>query len=176
MSSQAIYPGQFGGYPIAYSTASSSAADAILDLFLERDKELNHTVFGTRLGPIYQSLQEIEASCLTANWDGEGAAAVRKSALQEAATLAESLPSWVPLPEVAADPTGDIGFEWSFGPERVLVVSVGGENRLVFAALLGGGMKQHGIELYNDTVPTVVLRLLERVCPRSRERGAERTC
>jgi len=56
----------------------------------------------------------------------------------------------------------------------VLVVTVSGQNRLTYAALLGKGARAHGVEVFNDMVPGDILGMLERAQKGSKQTGAER--
>jgi len=119
-----------------------------------------------------EKIAELKRAAL--NWDSEGAARVSANTLDEAANFVEALPLWAPLPEVMADPRGHVGFEWDFGKSFVLVVTVSGQNRLTYAALLGKGARAHGIEVFNDMVPRGILGMLERAQKGSKQAGAER--
>jgi hypothetical protein len=70
------------------------------------------------------------------DWDGYGALPVTTGALAEVLKLIELLPRLsVPMPEVSAHPNGEIGLEWRTGRRMVFIVSVGGKQKINYAAL-----------------------------------------
>lgn len=66
------------------------------------------------------------------------------------------------MPEIVAEPTGEIGFEWRRGRGRVFVLSVGGKHRITYAGIFGGN-KIHGSEYFEETLPFVIIQHLRRL-------------
>jgi hypothetical protein len=75
-----------------------------------------------------------------------------------------------------ADSRGHVGFEWDFGKSFVLVVSVNGNNRLTYAALLGRGARAHGKEVFGDRIPGSIVNLLQRLQKDSKRAAANGRC
>lgn len=97
-----------------------------------------------------------------ANWDGYGAGSVSEATLAQALAFLDLLPSTLPKPEISAHPDGELAFEWSFGPRRLLTVSVNESGRLSYAALIGPA-RLHGTEFLLDALPEPVALALRRL-------------
>jgi hypothetical protein len=64
-------------------------------------------------------LQDILHECARANWDGFGAGPISAETYQTARRLVTALPFSVPVPQVSAEPDGEITFEWYSAPSQV---------------------------------------------------------
>ena len=89
------------------------------------------------------------------NWDGYGAYPVSGVTVAQARAFLDLLPSTLPRPEISPHPDGELAFEWSFGPRRLLTVSVNESGRLSYAALFGQA-RLHGTEFLLDAMPEAV--------------------
>src|SRR5439155_4575953 len=73
-----------------------------------------------------QAAGVLKAACAEAatdNWDGYGAQAVTYGVKLRAQEFLDALlTAAVPLPTVAADPDGEVAFEWYVGPRQVFSV------------------------------------------------------
>ena len=118
--------------------------------------------FGRPLDEILTSLLEIYRECSHAGWDGYGASAVTEDAYEEARKIINLLPSSIKMPEIVAEPTGEMGFEWRRGRGQVFVLSVGGKHRITYAGIFGGN-KIHGSEYFEETLPMVIIEHLRRL-------------
>lgn len=96
------------------------------------------------------------------NWDGYGAKAVTPLGLERARRFLTQLPPSVQTPEIAAEPDGDLAFEWYRDPEYVLSVSVSPDGVLSYAGLFGPN-KAHGTEVMSNELPTAIAFQLERL-------------
>ena len=85
--------------------------------------------FGRPLDDALISLFEVYRECSYSDWDGYDAVAISEDAYEEAQKIINLLPSSIPMPEIVAEPTGDIGFEWRRDKRQVFVLSVGGKHR-----------------------------------------------
>ena len=110
------------------------------------------------------SLEELFEECSVPGWDGYDAQPLSREAYLEARKLILSLPivSFIPMPEIVPEPSGDIAFEWSKGKRRTFVASVGGNNEIVYAGLYGLN-KAHGTEYFGDSLPAVLIENLRRL-------------
>lgn len=108
------------------------------------------------------SLFEVSRECSQSDWDGYGATAISEHAYEEAEKIINLLPSSIPMPEIVAEPTGDIGFEWRSGRGQVFVISVGGKHRITYAGIFAGN-KVHGSEYFEDTLPLAIIQHLRRL-------------
>ncbi len=95
------------------------------------------------------------------NWDGYGALPVDCATYSQADHFLRALPRNIPLPEISADPDGQIAVDWRISPKKALAVSIGA-NQITFAAILGSG-KVHGSDDLGNEIPTLVLQLLGQV-------------
>lgn len=110
-----------------------------------------------------QSLNEAYAECSENNWDGYGSLPITAGAYEEALSLLKALPYDLPMPEIVPEPDGSIGLEWQHGPDRIFAVSVNGKGVIVYAGLIGKGVKAHGTEVFNDSLPEGVVGSIKRV-------------
>lgn len=97
----------------------------------------------------------------------EGERPLQKWSWARAMALLTRLPCTLPAPEVAQDADGEIVFEWHGGPGRTVLLSVGGDGTLHFAALTDGE-EFRGKVRCEDGLPTALLALLGRIRPGSR--------
>jgi len=118
--------------------------------------------FGQPLDKSFTSLLEVYKKCSSAGWDGYGAVALTPDAYEEAKRIIDLLPSSIQMPEIVAEPTGEIGFEWRGRPGRIFVMAVNGRHRITYAGIFGGN-KTHGSEHFEETLPSVVIEHLRRL-------------
>ena len=118
--------------------------------------------FGRRLADARFALLGMYRDCVRADWDGYGASPITEDAFEEAKRIIELLPSSIEMPEIVAEPTGDIAFEWRRGRGRVLVISVSGKHRITYAGIFGDN-KVHGSEYFEETLPLVIIQHLRRL-------------
>jgi hypothetical protein len=86
---------------------------------------------------VQDELQAIWDEVREPNWDGYDALPVPREALINARKLVNALPRDLPGPSAGAEPDGQLTLEWYRDPRCTLSVSVGHDNELHFAALLG---------------------------------------
>lgn len=149
----------------SYSNGASPTSRNLQQLVDATFTDLNRAVTWDHLGQSRAALDEIYHECTESNWDGYGALPVAEPAYDEAVRFLEALPSWLPIPEIVPEPSGEIGFEWNLGKNQVFVVSVNGTNRITYAGLLGTGNKAHGTELFDGSIPQTIIDHLTRICP-----------
>jgi hypothetical protein len=117
---------------------------------------------GHPLEEVLTTLNEVYMECSQAGWDGYGASAVTEDAYEEARKIINLLPSSIRMPEIVAEPTGEIGFEWRRGRGQVFVLSVSGKHRITYAGIYGSN-KIHGSEYFEETLPLVIINHLRRL-------------
>lgn len=118
--------------------------------------------FGIPLISTLRGLYEIYRQYSQQDWDGYGAAAVSLGAYEEAVKLINLLPSSIKMPEILAEPTGEIAFEWWEAAGQVFVLSVGGKHRISYAEILGED-KAHGTVYFGETFPALIYEHLRRL-------------
>lgn len=105
-------------------------------------------VYRESVEAVFQAAQEAARP----NWDGYGARPVSEATIAQALAFLDLLPTTLAQPEISAHPDGELAVEWSFGPRRLLTVSVSESGRLSYAALIGHA-RQHGTEFLLDSLP-----------------------
>lgn len=108
------------------------------------------------------SLEVACAEAATDNWDGYGAKAVTYGTKLRAEAFLAALPAGIPLPIVAADPDGEVAFEWYVAPRQVFSVSVGSRYEIAYAGVFGANTI-HGTEYFMDELPAAVMENLRRL-------------
>ena len=75
----------------------------------------------------------------------------------QALTFALLLPRSLPIPEVAADPDGEISFDWIGNAGKMFSVSVGANGRVSYAGRFSDVRKTHGIWQVSGSCPREIL-------------------
>jgi hypothetical protein len=109
------------------------------------------------------SLARVAAECSATGWDGYDASRISARTESLARVFLESLPMWLPAPDIVPEPDGDLSIEWDFGPDKILSISIGETGKLHYAGLLGGGVERHGVEPFTGVVSTEVLGYIKRL-------------
>jgi hypothetical protein len=110
-----------------------------------------------------QALREAFEESSRPGWDAYGAHPVSEATLARALAFLDALPSTLLWPEISPHPDGELAFEWSFGPRRLLTVSVNESGRLSYAALFGRA-RVHGTEFFlDDAFPDQIALALRRL-------------
>lgn len=97
-----------------------------------------------------------------ANWNGEGAAPIPESAVQEARTFLQKLPTTFPLPEVTPEPDGYLGLEWYANKWLLYVVSFNGKGALSCSGLMGSD-RIYGTRYMDEGIPAEILDNITKV-------------
>ncbi len=156
--------------PAHWSEALPTASDRAVSQEAKRSRRVRRFVgYVTPSVTVDQAYDECLESLLEAfeeasrpNWDGYGAYPVSEATLAQARAFLDLLPSKLPTPEISPHPDGELAFEWSFGPRRLLTVSVNESGRLSYAALFGQA-RLHGTEYLLDALPEPVALALRRL-------------
>jgi len=144
-------------------TGTSVCADAIYKLIQDTIKHLKEPEIWHKSDSLIAELKSIYIECSVDNWDGYSARAISFAVFTEAHSFLLSYPSTLPQPEIVPEPSGEIGFEWNFGENKIFAASVKGNNSIAYAGLLGAGSKINGIEAYSDSIPQVILQSIKRI-------------
>lgn len=140
----------------------SQAADELADRMVGLVSALREPLsLGGGYREAISSLNEVAEGAADADWDGYGAVPVNASALDHAARLIGVLPTNLPVPEVGADPDGEISLEWFRDADWVFSVSVGARGQLSYAGRFGRS-RVRGIEEGTDEFPAPLLGHLDR--------------
>jgi hypothetical protein len=108
------------------------------------------------------TVRESQPSLLAAVWNTQGAAGITENTTAAAAQLVCALPEGLSAPEVTAEPTGEIAFEWYADSRHVVVLTVQ-DNIIRWSALLGTGKPVYGREFFSRTIPGEAMSAIQSV-------------
>ncbi len=128
-----------------------------------REKNWQSFTRGLCLSDLIDSLVGIHEECSEENWDGYEAKSINPKALLEALSLTLLLPLSFDLPEAIPEPDGSIAFEWYREKRKRFIISVSGNNTIVYAGLFGRINQSHGTERFGDSLPQTISRNIERL-------------
>jgi len=94
--------------------------------------------------------------------NNQGSVPVDLDTIRAAIQFAYSLPRFGPLPEVSADPDGEISFDWAGPSGEMFSVSINKQHRLAYAGWFGENSRIHGIEQLAEGCPQQILRGIEK--------------
>lgn len=144
----------------AFSKVASSQAGARVEEQLRI--ALEH-FFATRLSDIRGALLELVH--YVPQGDSRTVDSISRT-IPRATRLAELIPRFVPSPELALDPDGEISFDW-FGPgDKIFSASVDAQGRVAYASRFSEEERVSGAFLLHDELPTSFLEALERIVAR----------
>jgi hypothetical protein len=112
-----------------------------------------------------EELEKVYEECSEANWDGYGAIPISRETYSEARKLLRMIPSFLPRPDISAEPDGEIALEWYKEKYSVFVISVGGNNLITYAGLFGKSNRTHGTEYFSDELPEIIRQCIRRLFP-----------
>ncbi len=92
----------------------------------------------------------------------EGEQVISENVMETACRFVQTLPLGFRLPSVTGEPDGHINLEWYRNPRNLLTVSIGPENRLYWAALIGSE-DPRGSCRFVDRIPKTLLYYIARV-------------
>lgn len=156
ISAAVRYPG-YGNWRTVQPGASETAKKVAGKIFSFSitDSQVSATGQNRIAGPLHD-LGLVFEECRHPDWDGEGADPVPVNTLAEAQNLLLLIPWTIPIPEMAAERSGRIAFEWYRDPERVYLLSIGGRGELEFAGIFGRGNEIHGKCNFSGSLPEMI--------------------
>lgn len=154
-------------YPSFYAIPSGIGfsddfKDLVRNIKNQIQKICEPLTIGRPLEEAVKSLLDIYKECSEENWDGYNALPITADAFEEARNIIKLLPTSVPMPEILAEPGGEIGFEWRKGDRLVFVLSVGGKHKINYTGIFGSN-KLHGSEYFGESLPSVIIGNLGRL-------------
>ncbi len=108
-------------------------------------------------------LRSVLADCSEPNWNGYGAVAVNNSTLDTATAFLKALPTWVAMPDFAADPDGEVALEWRATNEGLLAVSIAADGTISFIFRYAGDRARDTLKFDGQAVPKEIIVMLERL-------------
>ena len=113
---------------------------------------------------LLDEVEEIIRTCSNEGWDGYDAEPISRESGFRVAQLIELLPEGIQMPNVVAEPTGDIALEWLRGNEKHFTLSITGP-QLVYAGIFGGSDKRYGEKRFLQELPSATLEILTSYFP-----------
>jgi len=146
------------------STAQSESAKVLARLAEEIRFHLL-TSYTVRNGAerTLSELDEVRAEASIDGWDGYEGKPMNPEAYINAKSFIEALPTTAPLPEVSADPDGDVALDWFFAPRKALSVSISGAGRCTFAWIRGHRTFRGTDWVDDDGIPENVAEALSQL-------------
>jgi len=142
------------------STATSDTAKAIVRL---REQVRKHLFASYSVGHSAEraldALGEVRSEAASAGWNGYDAMPVDPEACEQARLFLEALPTTAPMPEISADPDGDVALDWILGERKALTVSIAATGRCTFA-WIRGQRSCRGTDWLDDGIPEPILNAL----------------
>ncbi|NOQ80511.1 MAG: hypothetical protein GQ546_14065 [Gammaproteobacteria bacterium] len=139
-------------------TGTSRAFDELAEFTKNMFLASSFALIDERPKDLRDELVDMFKECSVDNWDSYGSLPLKERAFFEAEKFISAMPSWLPIPEIVPEPSGDIGFQWDFGRDKVLVASLSGDNIVIYAAILGSTeRKRNGSDVFNDTIPNEII-------------------
>jgi len=150
-----VYCAPWGTVPLLGRSEVWGSSDAAVSL-----RQLLKKAFEEYSKPRTQ-LIEPEIMALVEESQGE-AGRVEEETARTALNFLLLLPRSLPVPEVSADPDGEISFDWIGDSGKMFSVSVNKEGRIAYAGRFGEKSKVHGIEPLSETCPLEIIRGIRR--------------
>lgn len=150
-------------YGVPSGTGFSDDSKSLMENLKNQIRQLCEPMtIGSSLEYTVLSLIEVYKECSVANWDGYGANPLSKDSIFEAYKFIDLIPSSFPMPQVVAEPSGEIGLEWHKDKGLIFAISFSGNNMISYAGIFGSN-KTHGTEYFGDTIPTIIIENLKRL-------------
>ena len=109
-----------------------------------------------------QELIEINTEHKENGWDGYDALPIDNETLEKAYIFLLALPRSIPLPEVEADPSGEISFEWYKSPTQIFNMRIDKLNMLTYAGLFGAD-SVHGRKYFRGELSEDILAYIKKI-------------
>lgn len=144
------------------SEGSSADAWKLSDLFKGVRDHLWTTIsLGKSRSDAEFQLVNVYGEARKPNWDAYEALPVGEEAFVNAKKFLGVFPANLPMPEISADPDGEISFEWYATPRKVFSISIGPGNVLTYAGLFGRS-KVRGTEVFDGRIPSTLFEHISR--------------
>lgn len=153
----------YESYSDAYASDTvTSGGVARAGLAMEKANSDVSITIGHRYSQLFQWIVDARSAAETDNWDGDGAPAIDARVVDAAIILSNALPQSLPLPQVQAEPTGEITFEWYKDRTHVAVLAVDCAN-VRWSAIAGTDAPRSGAAPFMKTLPSAALAVIREV-------------
>lgn len=112
--------------------------------------------------PVLGELTDTFLDCRHEDWDGYGAFPVEDSSFLRAKVFLSRVLRRFPAPTASATPHGSLTLEWIVNPRRRMMVSVGNDEQIAFAAVYGDQTVQ-GVTSFFQDIPQEISDHLSRL-------------
>lgn len=113
-------------------------------------------------GHVFRELANTFLDARRENWDGRAAHAVKDAVFVRAAEFLGQCLRQFPAPSSGATPDGALTLEWTAGPGRQFLVSIGNDDQIAFAGLFDSSAVQ-GSERFIEEVPPEIWEHLDHL-------------
>lgn len=139
--------------------ADPSSQDAVRNFIRETSEHFERPVSRQKRKEAIDSVMDAFAESRQA---GE-IAPISELTCKETIEFLRKLPSTLPIPEVIAEPNGDLALEWFVSNYYSFLVGFSGKGITTYAGLFGRGQKTYGTELISEAIPSSVIENVRRV-------------
>ncbi len=133
--------------------------------------DFQRTATGQSAIPLANELQEVLLESIQPGWDGYDAVPLSIGAYQDTLKFLRLLPTKVTQPDIVPEPDGCIGLEWYHSNGNTFIVSFNGSEILAYAGISKSQNKMHGIQVFNDSIPEIILFHLKDILGMSIQDG-----
>jgi hypothetical protein len=149
-------------YHIDYSSDAVGSDAAEIALMAGRRVADNSITIDHRQAALFQRIIDVRDQASEDDWDGNGASKLTEESASAAIRLLYALPDWLPPPEITAETTGEIAFEWYRDQAHIAVLTVE-DNEIRWAALMGDRPSVSGAAAFVRTIPVSALESVKAV-------------
>jgi hypothetical protein len=164
--SSAIVPSWGGLSGLLTPTRSTGTSESAKWIGQKREEIRLHFLASHALGDAAEQalteLDQVRSEASKDGWNGFGSKPLNPFAYVYARAFLNALPTTAPLPEVSADPDGEVALDWVFGPRKALTVSIGATGRCTFAWMQGQSTNR-GTDWIEDEIPASIAFALGRL-------------
>lgn len=151
-----------------YNTGAGAEAHTIQEILSDTINHLRKPASWDHVRKAIGETRLIFENYSTDNWDGYGAAAIKKAASDDAFKFISAFPLTLPMPEISPESDGSIALDWYRGKNWVFSISLDGRGVITYAGLFGKGVKAHGTEIFSDTIPKDIVNYISRITRKQR--------
>lgn len=112
----------------------------------------------------FADLARVARECGVESWDGYAAIPITKATVDRARAFLNSLPLWMPAPDIVPEADGQIAIEWYLAPDKTFSVSIAEQGPAHYAGRFGPEDEDHGLKSFDGvTVPAKIIELIVRL-------------
>ena len=108
-------------------------------------------------------LDDIFLECSKKGWDGYDAKPIDFHTLAWARQLVACFPFGLEKPDIIPSPDGNISFEWSRTPTRLISISITASGQMIYATLNGLEDRFCGVTPFRDSFPQKLYNRIQEI-------------